>query len=148
MYIQGIGVGNILAVLLLSVFASGCSGRGDTLSLSPVNGTVTYQQKPLAGAQVLFTPEAGPAAFGETDDQGNFTLTTRGQAGALVGTHRVTVTAYKPFKQSRSDEEGITSKEEGERAISLIPGKYGDLRQSNLTATVEQSAENQFQFDL
>lgn len=148
MYIQRISFGNLLTVLLLSTFASGCGGRGDTLSLSTVNGTVTYQQKPLAGAQVLFTPEAGPAAFGETDDQGNFTLTTRGQAGALVGTHRVTITAYKPFKQSRSDEEGITSKEEGEPAISLIPAKYGSLQHSKLEATVERSTENQFRFDL
>src|SRR5690606_7706035 len=79
MQIKKASMGHILTLLLLSAFASGCGGDGDSISLSTVNGIITYQQKPLAGAQVLFTPEVGPAAIGETDEQGEFTLKTRGK---------------------------------------------------------------------
>ena len=51
-------------LLLISVYALvGCSGS-DGPQVAPVEGTVTWQGKPLADAGVAFTPEKGPVAIG------------------------------------------------------------------------------------
>src|SRR5262249_55882979 len=61
-----------------------------------VQGQVTLNGKPLAGLIVTFYPDTErdgvPYAQGTTDATGTYTLTARtGQAGAVVGKHRVVV---------------------------------------------------------
>jgi hypothetical protein len=58
--------------------------------------------KPLVRATVIFFPESpernpGPGSVGKTDDQGQFTLRmmSGNDSGAIVGKHKVTITAYE-----------------------------------------------------
>lgn len=89
------------ALGLVSVaLAPGCKGS-EYRETAPVSGTVTLNGTPLAGATVVFQPTAesgdpGPASFGETDSDGNFTLQLNGgKEGAVVGKHRVFISTRK-----------------------------------------------------
>jgi hypothetical protein len=63
------------------------------MDVGEVSGTVTLDGQPLENALVTFTPEGGGrGASGVTDASGKYLLATAGQAGAVPGTHRVTVT--------------------------------------------------------
>jgi hypothetical protein len=74
-------------VLLLAV--SGC-GKSRLVS---VEGTVTLDGEPLAGATVVFQPVGeGQPATAQTDSDGNFQLVTlKGDKGALPGEYKVLV---------------------------------------------------------
>ena len=84
----------MLAALLV---ATGCGGGGYV----PVSGRVTYNDAPLAGAQVLFQPiggqggvATGVGSFGRTDAEGRFTLeasTATPTPGAVPGKHTVRI---------------------------------------------------------
>jgi hypothetical protein len=85
-----------LAGLLL--FALGCGGD----RVVPVSGRVTLDDKPVANATVVFQPisedpNPGPGSHGKTDAEGKFTLelTTGKKTGALIGLHKVVITAYE-----------------------------------------------------
>lgn len=85
-------------LLGLALLAAGC-GR---TSVAPVSGRVTLDGKPLAGATIIFQPESeemnpGPGSHGTTDAAGQYTLhlTTGDVKGAVVGRHRVSITAYE-----------------------------------------------------
>jgi hypothetical protein len=70
--------------------AAGCGGGGPV----PVRGTVKLDDKPLAGATVLFIAQdaGGRDAAGTTDADGVFRLTTfRDGDGALPGKYKVVV---------------------------------------------------------
>jgi hypothetical protein len=62
-----------------------------------VEGTVTLDGSPLDNLQICFTPDSlagqsGPPSVSVTDTEGRYRLAThRGQTGALVAIHRVTV---------------------------------------------------------
>jgi hypothetical protein len=82
--------------------------------LAPVRGRITVGQQPVAGGKVMFAPaakgdslEAGKPAYGLTQPDGTFTLSTFGVGdGAIVGEHWVTVFVPDPAAQqlSKSDE--------------------------------------------
>lgn len=87
-------IGTLAAIVLLA----GCGG--EKLPTVPVKGTVTYNGKPLDGADVAFVPKdpegGGRGASGVTDSQGNFKLQTflvgdKTAAGALPGEYLVSV---------------------------------------------------------
>ncbi len=56
-----------------------------------MSGVVLLDDKPVAGAAVVFVPnEGGRPAHGETDANGRFQLTTfRERDGALLGRHAI-----------------------------------------------------------
>lgn len=60
----------------------------------PVKGKVIYRGKPLTQGQIVFRPtDAGREATGQIKPDGTFALTTHKDGdGAVVGTHKVTVT--------------------------------------------------------
>jgi len=108
----------LLGIALL--WFSGCGGPG--YSLVPVSGTVQLKGKPLANADVVFTPadsQSGPSSFATTNDQGQYELTTLdfGKTGAVVGSHRVVITTAK--SSDPGDERATVSKE-------LVPRRYRD----------------------
>ena len=86
-----------LAAAALCLAAAGCGGRG--YDVAPVSGTVTLDQRPVAGVHVGFQPMApdeehlrpGPGSYGTTDENGRFRLEVvePAQPGAVVGRHRV-----------------------------------------------------------
>jgi hypothetical protein len=127
----------VAAVLLLLV-----SGCGESLDLVPVTGTVTYQGKPVEGANVAFLPEKGPPGTGITDAAGKYTISTNGQPGASAGKNAVTIT-----KTSTGGTASPTTPEEMQKMASEgkmptskseIPSKYSAI-QAGLTAEVSDS---------
>ena len=95
----------------LAALTPGCGGVG--LGTVPVEGTVTYQGKPLTNGTVTFQPKEGPPAIGAIGPDGHYKLTTKEHDdGAIPGHYQVGVTSvegtpnlmpggpgYKPIKQ-------------------------------------------------
>jgi hypothetical protein len=85
----------LLGLALVAVL--GCGGN----RFVPISGTVTLDGKPLPNATVSFQPiapegsiDAGIGSTGKTDAQGHYSLiAANGQTGALVGKHRVQISA-------------------------------------------------------
>jgi len=101
---------------------------------------------PLAGANVVFVPEAGgPAAVGQTAADGKFQLITGGNAGAALGKHKVAISAEEESSQGSSTVEG--GEFIGQRK-SRIPVSYSNHEMSGLSAEVTADGENNFTFEL
>lgn len=133
-------------VLLLPVLAA--LGCGQT---SSVKGRVLLDGQPVAGATVLFMPDAegqGRPASGTTDSDGYFHLTTfRRGDGALPGTYRIVVS--KTEVRSEPPDENHASKKRAldylerhsgrKRSKPLIPAIYSDATKTTLRCTVPAS---------
>lgn len=142
----------ILPFLVLSlVVMAGC---GSSLRTWPVEGTIKLDGKPLAEADVRFTPvenQGRDAAFAITDEQGHYQLqTTRGKAegGALPGEYKVTVikSVLKPNGQKILNPE--TGKIEPDvDAVNILPPIYQEPDKTPLTVTVDKKSQT-FDFDL
>jgi hypothetical protein len=142
---------------------SGCGGSD--LELLPVTGTVTYLGLPVSGATVVFQPENGPPSTATTDEEGNFTMNTRGESGVAVGKSVVVITALEPMDievAEGSGDEDIAADDPAaaEAAMtdevmeamanrkSRIPEKYGHPRTSGLQVEVSADGKSHFDFDL
>lgn len=149
----------VLGVSLLSAaFLAGCGGSGPGLVKS--TGQVTYKNKGLAGATVKFYPTGeGPMAVAITDEEGNFSVTTNGRAGAVLGMHKVSITKSSDAAGAASMPANPTPDDMRKMAMdnmkkpsgpkSEIPEKYASAEASNLSAEVTSNASNNvFQFDL
>ena len=84
------------SLLRCSLFAiaaftlAGC-GNGDMPELGDVSGHVTLDGAPVAGINILFTPEKGRPAGGVTDTEGYYELKyLEGYGGCKVGPAQVT----------------------------------------------------------
>lgn len=158
---SGVSLG-LLGAGLLAVAGCGESqrieGRAD---LYPVNGRVTYRGAPVPGASVVFHRQGGAAdaapqsAFGQTDENGNFNLTTYSNAdGAPAGEYIVTVTKRETAEPSPAadPEEYVPPEAAGaavpQRPASLIPEKYESPATSDLRATVSADGTNEPAFEL
>ncbi len=128
-------------ILSITTASVGCGGSTDAPPLAQSEGSVSFEGKPLDGATVSFIPANGRPASGFTDDNGHFVLTTSQEGdGALIGAHTVTITKTKP----KAGQENNAYAEH----VSVIPKKYGDLKKSDLTATVKTGEKNEFSFEL
>src|SRR5689334_15513348 len=89
--------GVVLLCGLLSLAVGGGCQRGSKWNLAPVEGTVTNEGRPLAGAMVVFLADTeagttGPRASGWTDAAGHYLLRTdQGEEGVVPGKHRVLI---------------------------------------------------------
>jgi hypothetical protein len=74
----------------------GCGESSSRPATYPVRGKVLYQGKPVSEASLAFLAPGAPSpAYGVTDSNGEFTLTTfKPGDGAVLGVHLVTVTQY------------------------------------------------------
>ncbi len=110
-----------LILLLLAAGLAGCDdGRPDRV---PVAGKVLIDGKPLTLGYIRFVPPDARASGGEIGADGRFTLTCYdGQDGAVLGSHRIEVTAGENL---------------GENAKRwLAPKKYADATTSGLSQEV------------
>jgi len=145
-------------LLACAVLASGCGPKG--LTVFPTSGTVTYKEKPVAGATVQFMPEKGSPCDGITDEAGKYTILYRGKPGAPVGPCRVTVS--KPvsadMSQGMSDPKpedlaklsaATMAKKPPPPPKDAIPAKYSTVEKSGLKVVVtSDAAKNVFDFKL
>ncbi len=135
------------ALSILLAFA-GCD-RGP--ALVPASGIVKYKHAAIPGADVVFVPDGdGQPAIGRTDEKGEFTLSTSGRKGALVGSYKVSITAARPKREVPASEAVAMSSEQiAANREDLVPTKYNNPVSSELTATVtREPAANTFVFDL
>ena len=118
-----------LAVCATAVFF-GCRGK-DREATASVHGVVTLDGEPLPFGQVMFQPLSGRIAKGAIKD-GRYTLGTYEAAdGAVLGHHRVTVSAREELDHDEPGEPGMQAFGE-----SLIPVYYGNVAKSGLEYTV------------
>ena len=128
----------VYALLPLAVVGCGGSGAGTI----PAKGIVTLKGQPLADAVVSFYPAQGRPANGQTNAQGEFSLSTfKPNDGALPGSYQVGIT--EPAVMPAEGDYSIP-----EPKAPRWPVKYTDPKQSGLTAEVKAGAENNFKFDL
>jgi predicted small lipoprotein YifL len=146
------------ACLLVLAVITGCGPTNP--ATVPVSGVVTYQGEPVVGAQVSFMAEgAARAASGQTDAQGKFQLSTYGtNDGAVVGSHTVTIAKATDESiggagMSPDDPDGgyaaaMAQASQQATTKSALPEKYGNPKESGLTAAVTQAGPNDFTFAL
>jgi len=86
----------MIAALVGIAGISGCS-KGDRPPLGTVHGKITFDGKPLAGANVGFTPKSGGRqSSGVTDAEGNYVLKyIRDVMGAKIDTHTVCISTAR-----------------------------------------------------
>jgi hypothetical protein len=140
----------------VTLAASGCGGEAppNRDPVFPIKGVVTYKGKPVAGADVtFFCQEKDRSAFGRTDKDGSFQLTTFGSNdGAVAGKHTVTVQlienseADKPVAPIDSPDYAPPTTQDVTRAAravrSGLPRKYADQKTSDLTVEVKADGNN------
>jgi hypothetical protein len=131
------------AVVLLC--ALGCGGP----QFAPVSGVVKLNGKPLAHAIVTFQPivEKGGVApngsTGKTNDMGEYTLTgSGGELGAVVGKHKVRITAAD--NQATGDSDARPSKTAAPPK-EKVPENYNTKTTLEVTVT---ATDNKHNFDL
>lgn len=139
-------VGSLLLVALLCY--GGCSSGDDRPSGVPAEGVVRYKGEPVEGADIAFSGEEGKrSAFGRTDDQGRFDLTSREtREGIPPGKYRVKMTQVGVDSEWNPDWD--PGKRPQEVAQSGIPKRYGSYETSELTASVAEDGPNEFEFEL
>ncbi|MGL6194781.1 MAG: carboxypeptidase-like regulatory domain-containing protein [Thermoguttaceae bacterium] len=149
-------------ICLISVLGCGSSGLK---GLAKVEGTVHYNNEPLAGATVIFgtkTPE-GRSATGITDENGKFKMTTLvSNDGVMPGEYVVSIMKYSepdvdaaenapPVEAGQFDEKsaGLSARSKAKNDMQmLIPERYSNPATSGLTASISKKGEKDLKFDL
>lgn len=137
-----------MAVLVVSSVGLGCTrARGPQLPRTfPVTGVVTFDEKPLASATVMFNPldGQGHGSIALTDDAGRYKLTTfKPGDGVVPGDYRVAIT--KIVYPGSANESPLTASADPR---NILPIRYANDLTSGLTATVEAKPDNTFDFAL
>lgn len=147
------------ACLAAAFGLAGCNQAGGP-TLEPAGGTVTYNTAPVKGATVTFVYENGDVSNGTTGDDGKFTMTTGGRAGAIIGKAKVLVVKNTarptgmPANPTWQDMAKMNSElgenmKSAEKPKPEIPVKYSDQTLSDLVADVQSGADNSsFVFEL
>lgn len=133
-------------LILLAVFA-GC-GRSQT---SPVEGDVSLDGKPVAGASIQFVPQGkGRDATGGTDQDGHFVMSTfQPKDGVLPGSYKVVISPPSGVADSTkyaTSEEAMAAaaKQPAKKAASTFPQKYTRPDQTPLTQEVPVTGKVRF----
>lgn len=139
------------SVLLVFSCISGCDKA--KLATDFVEGTITMDGAPLAGAMVKFAPKGGGGAYaqGQTDSSGHYKLTAMQGGGAGKGTtpgdyvvlfSKMETRQLDKPKESMGGGPPITSE-----TVNVLPKVYNDLKAAKFEAKVV-SGKNKFDFDL
>lgn len=134
-------LGQFIAVALASVIVCGCSNSGQ-LETAPVSGRVLLDGKPLPFGVVTFIPSLGRAAKGEVQADGSFRLGTyKGDDGAIIGKHKVSVIAIRPPASGESSAERTDN-------VFLLPSRYAIAEESGFEFEVKANDANKFILEL
>jgi hypothetical protein len=124
----------VWCVIVTALLVAGCGGGGSEL---PVNGIVTMDNEPLAGASVTFFPEdkaGGTGGTARTGTDGKFViLGPKGQRGLVPGQYKVTVSKASG---GVTDEPVIAAPAEEELRKEDLPAIYSDRNRTKLSYTV------------
>jgi hypothetical protein len=143
----------VLTVGILSA-VGGCSANHNQdhrPKLVPVHGVVHYNGKPLEGARVTFTSlAAGTSAYGQTDAEGKFTLTTfTADDGAAPGPQKIAVTKVQETTHPTSSAPPAFRHGAGAPQPKwLIPYWYANPETSGLTAEVKDGENDEIVVEL
>lgn len=133
----------------------GCGGAEEELdrpATQPVTGVVTLGGKPVAGAQVQFYSTAGGEAahnaFGRTDPEGRYNLTTfENDDGAVAGSYIVTVKKFDtpppPQEEQEVSMENYVPPTAQSQAAEAppkneLPAQYANRQSTPLKVTVNE----------
>ena len=120
----------LLGVLLAAV---GCDSGPKVVKVS---GVATFKGQPVPSLRLTFQPDHGRPSWGDTDENGRFTLEyDADNKGALVGRHTVSA-AYQP----RTPDEEMSGKVPP--AVRAVTAKYGDTLKSPLKIEITGSTDN------
>lgn len=146
---------------LMSLWFCGCGENSGPppVPVYPVSGTITYQGKPVVGASVtFFNAEKSRGAFGKTNKDGMYKLTTFQQNdGCVDGKAIVTVAKFVSAgpQEVQADLEsddyeppGFSKEPEPKKKDSDIPASYAEQSSTDLVAVVNTTGENVFNFEL
>jgi hypothetical protein len=137
----------------------GCGGeKVDRPDVYKVRGKITLQGKPVSGADITFSQrEANRSAFGRTDENGEYQLTTfTANDGAIEGKHEITIVEIPPIASTPAlpdiESESYQPPGLGEETMpvpkSSLNARYADPATSGLIAVVNKDGENVIDFDL
>lgn len=140
--------------LIAAAVAGGC-GESDGPALVPVEGTVTFNDKPLEGATISFVPDATNASSTPgadlTGPDGSFKAMHRNRLGLAPGKYKVLVTksesdSKKPIPEALQKDKFMAKmaglvKEEA-------PSLYADLKKTPLTLDVSSQGEKGIHFPI
>ncbi len=127
----------LCSILFLCLLAlAGCTES----DIASVEGTVTMDGNPLAGASIMFQPPGGRPSGARTDEEGKYTLNySGGRKGAIPGLNRVKIsTQADPYEDADGNPVAATKE--------TIPMEYNV--QSKLEFTVVEGQKNIADFDL
>jgi len=143
----------VLCLVLTIACLAGCPGG--KLATEGVTGTVTLDNKPLAGASVGFSPKTegqGHPGYALTDEDGKYVLQTilgNANAGTTTGEYIVTI-SKKESPEMQVAEYGSTDYKPpmgGSQPKETLPSVYTDPKTTPFSASV-QKGKNTFDFDL
>lgn len=144
-----------LLLLGISVVMTGCGTKtsNDAVlgrpKVFPTTIKVAHNGEPIEGATVtLRAVDANQGAFCRTDSRGVCQITTfQNEDGAVAGEHRVAVRKVDVVTEPNPtvyDPEGVKVVDE----LHLVPDRYERFGTSELTVTVTEDGENEFEIDL
>jgi len=151
--------GLVVVSLTIIGLVGGCQKASTRPKTVPVEVTVSYRDKLVSGATVVFVPKDGPrGAVGRTDAQGRAKLMTFVTGdGAIPGSYRVTIDKLLdeagPGGKSQEEYEAFW-KAQKNGPMNLpplkceLPWKYGQIEKTDLTAEVLEQGKNSLRFDL
>ncbi|WP_417847718.1 hypothetical protein [Thalassoglobus sp.] len=147
----------ILSFAIVPLVAGcGSKSKSNQVEVFPVSGQLTWKGEPVAGADlVFFNADSEKSAFGRTDDQGRYQLTTfSANDGAVAGQQVITVTKTKataePVAVAETDSTdyvppGLIHPGRNQRVAKpkpILPEKFSSQSTSTLTAVVEENNKN------
>ena len=133
--------------LLLVLLLAGC-GKSST---SPVEGVVSLDGKPLAGASIQFVPQGtGRDATGETDQNGQFVMSTFSpRDGVMAGEYKVVISppigTADTAQYGSSDDAMAAASKSKPAAKPAFPEKYTRADQTPLKQTVPVQGSVKFE---
>lgn len=124
-------------LLLAAAGLAGCAVEGRPIV--PVKGVVTRDGKPVASLFLNFMPEAGRPSWGQTDENGAFTLHYDHRDGAEVGAHKVFV-RFRPASP-KEEMDVIAGRKKYHPDQKAIEAKYGSAETTPLTVEVKSGGD-------